>query len=63
VPNGKLGDNPYTDIVIYGRDVYSQRAANLVREIASLSDDKTRRWLADRLWSEYNEFNHPDVVR
>ena len=61
MPNGKPGDHPYTDIVIHGRDVYSPRAANLVREIAKLSDDKARHRLADLLWSEYNEFHHPEV--
>lgn len=45
----------------HGRDVYSTRAASLVREIAKLSDDKARRNLADLLYSEYNEFDHPDV--
>jgi hypothetical protein len=61
MPNGKPGDHPYTDIVIHGRDVYSPDVANLVREIAKLSDDKARRKLADLLFSEYNEFDHPDV--
>ena len=61
MPNGKPGDHPYTDVVIHGRDVYSPRAANLIREIAKLSDDKARLRLADMLFAEYNEFNHPDV--
>jgi S-adenosylmethionine hydrolase len=59
--NGKPGDHPYTDIVVHGRDVYSPRAANLVREIARLSEDKGQRKLADLLFIEYNEFNRPDV--
>jgi hypothetical protein len=63
MPNGKPGDHPYTDIVTHGRDVYSARAANLVREIAKLSDEKTRRKLADLLLFEYNEFNRPDVSK
>lgn len=63
MPNGKPGDHPYTDIVTYGRDVYSTRAADLVREIAKLSDDKARRKLADLLYSEYNEFDRPDVSK
>ena len=63
MPNGKPGDHPYTDIVIHGRDVYSPHAANLIREIAKLSDEKTRRKLADLLLSEYNEFDHPDVTK
>jgi hypothetical protein len=61
MPNGKPGDHPYTDIVTYGRDVYSPRAAGLVREIAKLSDDKAQRKLADLLYSEYNEYSRPDV--
>jgi len=63
MPNGKPGDHPYTDIMIHGRDVYSKRAAALVREIASLVDEKTRRQLADLLYSEYNEFLKPDVAK
>ena len=59
MPNGKPGDHPYTDIVIDGRDVYSPHAA----EIAKLSDDKARRQLADLLYSEYNEFDRPDVSK
>lgn len=46
MPNGKIGDNPFTDIIVHGRDVYSQRAAELVRAINALADDKTRRDLA-----------------
>jgi len=61
MPNGKPGDHPYTDVVTHGRDVYSHRVANLIREIAKLSDEKTRRELADLLYSEYNEFDGPDV--
>ena len=61
MPNGKPGDHPYTDIVIHGRNVYSPNAANLVREIAKLSDDKARRQLADLLYSDYHEFDRPDV--
>jgi hypothetical protein len=63
MPNGKPGDHPFTDIVTHGHNVYSPRAANLVREIAKLCDDKARRKLADLLWSEYNVFDHPDVKK
>jgi hypothetical protein len=62
MPNGKPGDHPYTDIVIHGHDVYSPRAADLVREIARLGDEKTRRELSDLLWFEYNDFAKPDVA-
>jgi hypothetical protein len=63
MPNGKVGDHPYTDIVIHRRDVYSATADALVREIASLADDRTRRELQDRLFTEFNEFQNPDVAR
>jgi hypothetical protein len=33
----------------------------MVRTIAKISDDKARRKLADLLYSEYNEFDRPDV--
>ena len=61
MPNGKIGDHPYTDIVIHGRDVYSAKADGLVREVAALGDERTRRELADRLMSEFNEYLKPDV--
>lgn len=63
MPNGKPGDHPFTDIVVHKHDVYSQRAADLVREIASLSDDDGNRHLADLLWREYDAFGHPDVAK
>jgi hypothetical protein len=63
MPNGKPGDHPYTDIVVHGRDVYSPLAAKLVREIATLADEKTRRQLGDLLFLEYNEFSRPDVPK
>ncbi|HZL99460.1 MAG TPA: hypothetical protein VFD43_04330 [Planctomycetota bacterium] len=59
--NGKPGDHPYTDIVHHGRDVYSPAAAALVRQIAALADDKTRRALAEMLFGEFNESSSPDV--
>jgi hypothetical protein len=48
---------------MHGRDVYSKRAAALVREIASLVDEKTSRALAELLISEYNESSKPDVAK
>ncbi len=63
MPNGKPGDHPYTDVVLHGRDVYSKRADELVREIASLVGDRERRALADMLFLQYNEFEKPDVER
>ena len=61
--NGKPGDHPFTDIVVHGRDLYSPRAADLVREISKLCDDKAQRELADLLFTEYNEFGNPDVKK
>lgn len=61
--NGKPGDHPFTDITIHGRDVYSRRTAELVREIARLGDEKTCDQLADLLLREYNEYNNPDVAK
>jgi predicted house-cleaning noncanonical NTP pyrophosphatase (MazG superfamily) len=49
MPNGKIGDHPYTDIVVHDREIYSALARSLVREIASVADEKTRRELADML--------------
>lgn len=63
MPNGKPGDHPYTDIVVHKRDVYSKRAAELVREIASLSDEKGKSQLADMLSREYDDFGKPDVSK
>jgi len=62
MPNGKPGDHPLTDILQYSRDVYSLRAAHLVREIARLADEKTLRELGDLLYNQYNEFSNPDVA-
>lgn len=63
MPNGKVGDHPYTDILFHGREVYSPKADGLIREIASLADDRTRRELQDRLLSEFNEYHNPDVKK
>ena len=61
MPNGKPGDHPFTDIVHHHRPVYSRAADDLVRELAKLADDKTRRELEDLLLSKYNEYGKPDV--
>ena len=63
MPNGKIGDHPYTDIMIHDREIYSALARSLVREIASLADEKTRRELADMLLRDFNDFFHPDVPK
>jgi hypothetical protein len=62
MPNGKHGDHPYTDIMIHGRDVYSKLAAELVREIVALVDERKRNELADMLLNRYNDFDNPNVT-
>jgi hypothetical protein len=61
MPNGKPGDHPYTDIVVHGLRVYSATADALVREIATLADEGTRRQLSAMLFQRYNEHERPDV--
>jgi hypothetical protein len=61
MPNGSPGDHPYTDIVIHGMDVYSARASTLVREIARLADDRTRRVVLESLFAKYNPMLNPDI--
>jgi hypothetical protein len=63
MPNGKVGDHPYTDIVHHGLDTYSPQAAALVREIAVLADERTRQELADLLGSDFNANFNPDVPK
>lgn len=62
MPNGKPGDHPYTDIVLHGRRAYSATADALVREIATLADERTRRELARTLFERYNEWAEPDLA-
>ena len=61
--DGKIGDHPLTDILVHGRDVYTSRLSALVREVAALADEVTRRELGDRLLIHYNEYSNPDVVK
>jgi hypothetical protein len=63
MPNGKIGDHPYTDIVHHGLDTYSPVAAALVREIAVLADERTRQELRDLLMGDFNEHFNPDVPK
>jgi hypothetical protein len=63
MPNGKPGDHPLTDILIHDRNIYSPLARDLVREIATLADEKTRRELGELLYTKYNEYNKPDIVK
>ena len=62
MPNGKPGDHPLTDILLHNRNIYSQTARDLVREIAGLADEKTRRQLGDLLLTKYNEYSNPDIA-
>ncbi len=39
MPNGKPGDHPVTDLVVWGREVFSERANALIREIDSYTTD------------------------
>jgi hypothetical protein len=63
MPNGKPGDHPFTDITTHRTDIYSSTVSSLVREIAMLADDKTRRELSDLLYEKFNPYDHPDVVK
>lgn len=63
MPNGKPGDHPYTDIVVHKQDIYSKRVSDLIREIASLSDESGRTSLAGLLWREYDESGGADVAQ
>ena len=63
MPNGKIGDHPFTDVVLHGRDIYSRRAAELIRAISALANESTRHDLADLLMREYNDLLNPDVPR
>jgi transposase InsO family protein len=63
MPNGKPGDHPLTDILLHNRNIYSPMACALVREIAALVDEKTRRELGDLLLTKYNEYSKPDIAQ
>ena len=39
------------------------RAANLVREIDKLADERIRREVANMLFNEFNEYEKPNVPR
>jgi hypothetical protein len=40
VPNGKPGDNPITDVVAWGREVFGAEIDSLVREVDALLPDE-----------------------
>ena len=58
MPNGKVGDHPFTDVVVHGLDVYSPSADALIREIDQLGG---REQIADMLLLEYGEPEHVNV--
>ena len=46
---------------MHHRQVYSEKADALILRIDKQADDSTRRALADRLYSDFNEYNNPDI--
>ena len=44
--NGKPGDDPLTDILRYGIEVYGPEVDDLVRQVAALTDDRGGRELS-----------------
>jgi hypothetical protein len=63
MPNGSPGDDPINDILVHEREVYSPLASTLIRQIAALADDKTRRALRDVLGRDYNVHFRPDIAK
>jgi hypothetical protein len=39
VPNGKPGDGPVVDVVVYGVDVFGPKVDSLIREIDQFTDN------------------------
>lgn len=39
MPNGRLGDNPVTDVVYWNREVFGPETDALIREIDAFTDD------------------------
>jgi hypothetical protein len=52
-----------THVVVHGLDIYSRRAAELIRAIDGLASEATRAQLADLLLREYNDLQYPDMPR
>ena len=38
VPNGRRGDNPFTDVLVWGEDVFTPEIDGLIREIAEIGE-------------------------
>jgi len=50
MPNGRPGDNPYTDIVTHDIDIPDKEVAEIVRDIDSSDNDRARRVAGRILW-------------
>jgi hypothetical protein len=66
VPNGKAGDNPITDVVVWGKDVFGPRTDSLIREIDQFTDDygiyDPFEPVNEVLWAaEYDRMREPDL--
>jgi hypothetical protein len=62
MPNGSPGDDPYTDVVVHGLEVYSSHATALIREIAELADERTRRVVLGGLFGKYHPMLKPNIA-
>jgi hypothetical protein len=67
MPNGKPGDSPVTDIVHYGREVFSPETNQLVREIDSFTADYGTydpfRSVEDLLWAAESDRTRETELR
>lgn len=63
MPNGKPGDNPFTDIINHGTNVFGGGVDELVREIVDCSPRTSWQTIADLLW-EFDTFGEtkPDLT-
>lgn len=50
MPNGRPGDNPYTDIVRHGIDVHDEEVSKIVRHIDEVGNDRAEREADRLLW-------------
>jgi hypothetical protein len=60
MPNGKPGDNPVTDVVVWGREVYGTEVDALVREVAALMPDELE--VDDHGYAIDSPFDEPPLV-
>lgn len=63
VPNGKIGDEPLTDIIEYGRSLYSWRIRRLIKQVYRLADIGQRSRLANMLNGEFHHAKNPDLKK